>query len=505
MEAALRLDTNGAEARALAEIIEKELSERSRRLQVQGLVDSARQGIAQRQFGNAIESLRQAERLDPADSNVRELLQWANRGQEQEQRRKDLLDLTDQIHGALRAEDFSSAYTISEVGLVSFPNEPTLQRLKSIAEKQRDVAERRRFVQDQSLAAKELLDRGEFSAAIKMLEAGLAKLPTEPNLEALLALARTESERQSQDQESLAAKEASERALMQAQATQRQAAALRKALDDRDGVDHLEDLASQLRQMLIGVDVDDQTRRSCLPALEEVRARQLAKEQVSAELQDLKKSVEDSFDPGSWARAKTRLLEVKAEFPHEVKIQEVCEEGAKTLDARGEEYERIVAELTKIAESVKQVQLSESTDLLRRATQISSDFPLEPQIGALIQQIEYEVNRRLGATASSYWGNRATAYRRVPSQVPRRAIATDESCPFSRFFGNGRPGSRCRTRPGESRDRGSPPTISRMLTEVGQITDQRAYGQEHRGGGAATLQTANSALRPTLSLTIFRK
>jgi eukaryotic-like serine/threonine-protein kinase len=395
VEAALRLDSAGAEARALAEIIDKELSERSRRLQVQGLVDSARQGIAQRQFGDAIESLREAERLDPADSNVRELLQWANRGQEQELRRKNLLDLTDQIHGALRAEDFSSAYTISEVGLASFPLEPTLQRLKSIAEKQRDVAERRKFVQDQSLAAKDLLDRGEFSAAIKMLEAGLAKLPSEPNLEALLALARTESERQSQDQESLAAKEASERALMQSHAAQRQAATLRKALDDRDGIDHLENLASQLRQMLMSVEVDDQTRRSCLPVLEEVRARQLAKEQASAELQDLKKILEDSSDPGSWARAKTRLLEVKAEFPHEKKLQEVCEEIAKTLDLRGEEYESIVAELTKIAESIKQVQNGESAELLRRATQISSNFSTEPQIGALIQQIEYEVNRRL--------------------------------------------------------------------------------------------------------------
>jgi len=395
VDAALRLDANGAEARALAEIIDKELSERSRRLQVQGLVDNARQGIAQRLFGNAIESLRQAEKLDPSDSNVRELLQWANRGQEQEQRRKDLLDLTDQIHGALRAEDFSSAYTICEVGLGSFPNEPTLQRLKSIAEKQRDVAERRKFVQDQSLAAKELLDRGEFSAAIKRLEAALTKLPAEPNLEALLALARTESERQSQDQESLAAQEASERALMQTQAAQRQAATLRKALDDREGVDHLENLASQLRQMLMGTEFDDQTRRSLLPVLEEVRARQLAKEQVSAELQGLKKSVEDSFDPGSWARAKTRLSEVKAEFPHEKKVQEVCGEVAKTLDARREEYERIVVELTKIAESVKQVQLSDSTALLRRATEISSNFSMEPQIGALIQQIEYEVNRRL--------------------------------------------------------------------------------------------------------------
>ena len=395
VDAALRLDTNSAEARALSEIIEKELSERSRRLQVQGLVDSARQGIAQRLFGDAIESLRKAEKLDPGDSNVRELLQWASRGQDQEQRRKDLLDLTDQIHGALRAEDFSSAYTICEVGLGSFPNEPTLQRLKSIAEKQRDIAERRRFVQDQSLAAKKLLDGSDFAAAIKILETALQKLPAEPNLEALLALARTESERQSEDQQSQAAQEAAERALLQNQAAQRQAETLRKALDEREEVEHLEGLALQLRRMLTGVEFDEATRRSFDPIFEQVRARQLAKEQVSAELQDLRKSVEDSFDPGSRARAKTRLQEVQAEFPHERKVRDACEEVVRALDARGEEHARILAELSKIAEAVKHVPLSESTDLLRGAARISSNFSMEPQVGALIQQIEYEVNRRL--------------------------------------------------------------------------------------------------------------
>jgi hypothetical protein len=395
VDAALRLDTESAEARALAEIIDKELSERSRRLQVQGLVDNARQGIAQRQFGDAIESLRKAEKLDPGDSNVRELLQWASRGQDQEQRRKDLLDLTDQIHGALRAEDFSSAYTICEVGLGTFPNEPTLQRLKSIAEKQRDIAERRRFVQDQSLAAKELLDRSDFSAAIKILEAALQKLPAEPNLEALLTLARTESEQQSEDRQSQAAQEAAERALLQNQAAQRQAETLRKALDERQEVGNLEDLALQLRRMLMAVEFDEVTRRSFDPIFEQVRARQLAKEQVSAELQDLRKSVEDSFDPGSRARAKTRLQDVQAEFPHERKIRDACEEVVRALDARGEEHERILAELSRIAEAVKDVSLSESSDLLGRAARLSSNLSMEPQVGALIQQIEYEVNRRL--------------------------------------------------------------------------------------------------------------
>ena len=396
VEAALRLDAEGAEARALAGIIDKELSERSRRLQVQGLVDDARQGIAQRQFGNAIESLRKAEQLDPSDSNVRELLQWANRGQEQEQRRKDLLDLTDQIHGALRAEDFSSAYTICEVGLASFPNEPTLQRLKSLAEKQREVADRRKFVHDQSLAAKGLLDRAEFAAAIHMLEVALHRFPAEPNLEALLSLARDESERQSQDRESLAAKEAFERARLEKnQEAQQRLGDLRKAVDERDEAESLQILAAQLRPMFTGIDSDAETRKSFESLLTEVAARQQSLQQVSAELQDLRKSIEDAFDADSRARATGRLREIKAEFPHERKIQSACEEVTRLLDLRGEEHEKTVADLTKIAGSVKTVPLIEAAELSRGSKQASSRFSSDPQVGALLQQIEYEVNRRL--------------------------------------------------------------------------------------------------------------
>jgi hypothetical protein len=472
VDAALRLDTNSAEARALAEIIDKELSERSRRLQVQGLVDSARQGIAQRLFGDAIESLRKAEQLDPGDSNVRELLQWASRGMDQEQRRKDLLDLTDQIHGALRAEDFSSAYTICEVGLGSFPNEPTLQRLKLIAEKQRDIAERRKFVQDQSLAAKESLDRADFSAAIRTLEAALQKLPAEPNLEALLALARTESEQQSVDRQSQAVQEAAERALLQNQAAQRQAETLRKALHERAELEHLEDLALQLRRMLMGVDFDEATRRSFDPIFEQVRARQLAKEQVSAELQDLRKSVEDSFDPESRARAKTRLQEVQAEFPRERKVRDACEGVVRALDARGEEHERTLSELSKIAEAVKHVPLNESTGLLERAARLSSNFSMEPQVGALIQQIESEVNRRLA---------QRQALIEELAQLERASAQARSISGLSQLVSNahsvastaaGEPGVQAGLDQVKAVAEARRQTISRLLAEINQVADR---------------------------------
>ncbi len=67
----------------------------------------------------------------------------------------------------------------------------------------------------------------------------------------------------------------------------------------------------------------------------------------------------------------------------------------RALDARGEEHERIIAELSRIAESVKHVPLSESNDLLKSAARLAANFSMEPQVGALTQQIEYELNRRL--------------------------------------------------------------------------------------------------------------
>ncbi len=73
--------------------------------------------------------------------------------------------------------------------------------------------------------------------------------------------------------------------LLQTQAAQRQAATLREALDGREQVDRLETLASQLRQMLVGTE-SDETRSGFDSILEQVRARQLAREQVSAELQE---------------------------------------------------------------------------------------------------------------------------------------------------------------------------------------------------------------------------
>ena len=98
-----------------------------------------------------------------------------------------------------------------------------------------------------------------------------------------------------------------------------------------------------------------------------------------------------------------KLQELIKTFPESAEAQAMllrAQESLERLEARINEQERVLAELTKIAESVRKFPLSESTELLRRSTQISAGFLQEAQVGALLQQIEHEVNLRLAQRQS---------------------------------------------------------------------------------------------------------
>jgi len=102
---------------------------------VQGLVDSARRELPNACLGTRLTHCARPSSWIPATRMCVSCCNGPAGARIRKQRRKDLLDLTDQIHGALRRKIFPPPTPSVEVGLGSFPNEPTLQRLKSIAEK----------------------------------------------------------------------------------------------------------------------------------------------------------------------------------------------------------------------------------------------------------------------------------------------------------------------------------------------------------------------------------
>src|SRR6185437_9159834 len=171
-------------------------------------------------------------------------------------------------------------------------------------------------------------------------------------------------------------------------------ASLQKALDEREPVEFLKVLATNLSEMLKSMEADEQTRRICDPLIEQVRLRVEGKQQLLAELSDLRKALSQSSDAALRTKASGRVVEAKAAFPRERDVRSACDEISKSIESVREDRTRVTGELSKIADELGRVRFEEARELMSRANLMASPYQSEPQVGALLQQIHFEVERR---------------------------------------------------------------------------------------------------------------
>jgi len=193
---ALAVDPDNTQVKSLHSSIMKELAERSRQKQLQGLLDEARRDISQRKFTAAFEVLKQAEVIDATSPEVAALMNLASSGRDQEARRKELERFNTEIEDALSREDFQAAQAKLEQALQKYPSDPGLVKLRALAEKQREAGERKRFVDEQMAAARKLLDAGKAAEAQVILDKASQKYPGEARLRSLLTLVRDSAEQE---------------------------------------------------------------------------------------------------------------------------------------------------------------------------------------------------------------------------------------------------------------------------------------------------------------------
>jgi len=396
---ALILDPDDAQARALASAVNKELAARSRRAAIQVFVDNARHEISARNFGRAIDNLREAKNLDPSDSNVAELLRWANRGQEQEERRHALQEVLNHIDEVLRAEDFVSACTMCEMGLGQFPDDPSLLKLRTIAERQREVAKRRQYVQEQSVAARQLAEAGQHEPALAMLADALRRYPEEPNLETLRALINGElelltREKLERERQRAAEETARQLAVEMQQRVLSAATQLRQCMDDRPDFAAAGKIAADLEQLLASEILDQKTRDTGSAIVTEFRSRAAAREHALEELERLVSATEASPNPVVRSQAGERALAIQAAYPKDQPVQALYTAIKENLERWSQRLEKALAELTGIAQSLAQVPLDEAEGSRCRAEEVAASFGSDPQAGSLLQQIRNECQQR---------------------------------------------------------------------------------------------------------------
>ncbi|MGA8311177.1 MAG: hypothetical protein WB755_14180 [Terriglobales bacterium] len=196
VEETLELAPNDLQAKALFRVIHRDWAERSRQTKVESLVESARKEIASRRFTAALDVLKEAEALDPSAPNVKSLIESASAGREQERLRKELEAINLQIEEALDKDDFVTACQIIDQALVRFPEDRSLLKLRSLAEKQRQVSERKQFIDQQLTQARALIQAGRNEEVLQLLEAALKKVGSDPHLHSLQVIVRETVERE---------------------------------------------------------------------------------------------------------------------------------------------------------------------------------------------------------------------------------------------------------------------------------------------------------------------
>ncbi len=181
IEQALELDEHDTNLRnELARIIQ-EAEQVAREGARRRLVATGRERFAARQYTEAIEHLREALQLDPADAEVQRLFQEAVARQEEDRRRKVIDQIVAEIQDCLIRKDLDRAMDLIQRALERLPGETALLRLKAETEKAQREAKAQALLDQTSFEVQNLLQTSP-QEALACVQAALAKLPDEPRL-----------------------------------------------------------------------------------------------------------------------------------------------------------------------------------------------------------------------------------------------------------------------------------------------------------------------------------
>jgi serine/threonine-protein kinase len=181
---ALELDKDDSRVRATYASLVRQVEETARLAKSRKLLESARNEVVARHFTAAIKLLTEAEQLDPSNPELIALYQSAKSGQGQEQRRRVIESLQNEIAIAVTREEVAHALSMVKEALVKLPNDPSLLQFKAQLEKQTDEHDVRRMVDETVQKCRGLLE----SSPREALQIVQEKLKMFPGNDRLLVL-----------------------------------------------------------------------------------------------------------------------------------------------------------------------------------------------------------------------------------------------------------------------------------------------------------------------------
>ena len=184
---AVEVDRDDSRVRAAQVALARLIEEGERQAKTKKLLESARNEIASRHFTEAMEVLAEAEKLDPSSPELIKLQSATRQGREQEQRRRILEQLENEVSIASTLEELTRAANLVEQALVRFRGEPGLIKLKSNLNRKLRDEEIRRRVDEVALGCRGLMETSP-EQALKLVHQLLDEAPGNERLVALQSM-----------------------------------------------------------------------------------------------------------------------------------------------------------------------------------------------------------------------------------------------------------------------------------------------------------------------------
>jgi eukaryotic-like serine/threonine-protein kinase len=196
---ALEVDRDDSRVRAAHVALARLLEEAARQAKARKLLEDARKEISSRHFTAAMEVLAEVERVDPANPELIALQAAAKSGREQEQRRRILEQLQNEVSLASTMEELIHASQTINQALERMPAEPILIKLKGHVARQLREQQIRRRVDELAVRCRSLMDTSP-EEALKLIRQALQEAPSNERLLALQTTITAQMSARNQEQ-----------------------------------------------------------------------------------------------------------------------------------------------------------------------------------------------------------------------------------------------------------------------------------------------------------------
>jgi eukaryotic-like serine/threonine-protein kinase len=183
---ALEVDGEDSRVRAAHASLARMLEEAARLARTRKLLENARKEIGARHFTAAMEALAEVERVDPSNPELITLQAAAKSGREQEQRRRILEQLQNEVSLASTVAELTRAAELVEQALGKLPSEPSLIKLRGNLRRKLEEEQVRRRVEEVALRCRSLIDTSP-EEALRLVHQAFEEAPGNERLLALQA------------------------------------------------------------------------------------------------------------------------------------------------------------------------------------------------------------------------------------------------------------------------------------------------------------------------------